>query len=359
MTDPAEKPKKPIVKERVPKKRTDDPFPNLRRPVDIVDELLNFTPSQTQPNPTQPSPTQPNPPQPSPNRPAAPERDFNRRANSIERTALPSGMFPGTSKKLYDALYLKTRGAVVPARTVQATKRELMNWSGIKSKNTIAINLQILTASGLIVRQLELGDHGGSVYEVYLPEELNQSDPTQPDPTQPNPTQNLGGDPTQLLGWVGLGKVVDSQGTYGDPKTSFKTNTERSDDDEALAGLLVLLRQAAKEITGREPDSTDSERWRELGEVLVTELRIAAGRTTVSSVPAFLAEHLRRRLFKKDKRQIEREAESAERDPGSGAKADASRCPDCFGTGMWYPEGYDHGVAKCRHEKLADAPRAG
>jgi hypothetical protein len=31
---------------------------------------------------------------------------------------------------------------------------------------------------------------------------------------------------------------------------------------------------------------------------------------------------------------------------------DASQCLDCFGTGMFYPEGFDKGVAKCRHARL-------
>lgn len=34
-------------------------------------------------------------------------------------------------------------------------------------------------------------------------------------------------------------------------------------------------------------------------------------------------------------------------------KVDASRCPDCFGSGMWYPGGFDKGVARCSHEKLS------
>src|ERR1041384_2515818 len=33
----------------------------------------------------------------------APERDFHRTANSITREAIPSGLFKGQSKKLYDA----------------------------------------------------------------------------------------------------------------------------------------------------------------------------------------------------------------------------------------------------------------
>ena len=31
---------------------------------------------------------------------------------------------------------------------------------------------------------------------------------------------------------------------------------------------------------------------------------------------------------------------------------DASKCPDCKGAGYWYPEGFDKGVAKCKHSKL-------
>jgi hypothetical protein len=33
-------------------------------------------------------------------------------------------------------------------------------------------------------------------------------------------------------------------------------------------------------------------------------------------------------------------------------KADASRCPDCMGTGFYYPEGTAKGVKRCEHKKL-------
>lgn len=33
-------------------------------------------------------------------------------------------------------------------------------------------------------------------------------------------------------------------------------------------------------------------------------------------------------------------------------RPDFSLCPDCGGTGYFYPNGREHGVAKCRHEKL-------
>ena len=127
----------------------------------------------------------------------------------------------------------------------------------------------------------------------------------------------------------------------------------RTDDDEAFAEFVSLLRESTREITGRESPAAEAAKWRELAELLVTELKIAAGRTDgVSSVPAFLTEHLRRRLWKKDLRQIEEEGKSAISDQPSATKADASQCPDCFGTGMWYPEGFDKGVARCPHLKL-------
>jgi hypothetical protein len=104
-----------------------------------------------------------------------------------------------------------------------------------------------------------------------------------------------------------------------------------------------------KEATGKEVSTST---LTELDELLTAEFRIASGRTTVSSAPAFLAEHLRRRLWKKEKRQLEEEAGEREE---QAPKADASKCPDCFGTGMYYPEGYEKGVAKCGHEKLRKA----
>jgi Helix-turn-helix domain len=40
--------------------------------------------------------------------------------------------------------------------------------------------------------------------------------------------------------------------------------------------------------------------------------------------------------------------------PGAARQRDVSGCPDCFGTGMWYPEGPGRGVARCRHERLSE-----
>jgi hypothetical protein len=72
-------------------------------------------------------------------------------------------------------------------------------------------------------------------------------------------------------------------------------------------------------VTGRESASSEAGRWKEVAELLATELKVAASRTTVTSAPAFLAEHLRRRLRKADARQIEREVGEASTKQAGGA----------------------------------------
>jgi len=280
---------------------------------------------------------------------AAPVRDFQKVANSITREALPAGMFKGASKKIYDLLYSKTRGAITPARTVRLTRREIMEGSHIGSTKTLYLNLQHLRAVGLITWQEIIGPHGGNEYTVHLPGDVESTQSTQSTLS----TQSDSSDSSpKVLGVLRVEStksthslIVDGTGTSEDPKTSFKTNTERDDDDE--------LTRALRGVAGRELTVEERRRIPELLEVLITELKIAAGRTTVSNVPAFLAEHLRRRLWKKEKRQIETERASEPRPEGT--RADVSNCPDCFGTGMYYPDGYEKGVARCLHEKLSTA----
>jgi hypothetical protein len=308
------------------------------------------------PDPTSRGVTPPHPAQP-----VAPQRDFNKRANSLDRVALPAGIFPGSSKKLYDALYIRTRGAVVPIKSIRATKRELSDWSGIRNAKTIDAHLRYFSAVGLIVSSWERGQNDGALYEVLLPEEtsglfVRSRGVTPPDPMLHGVTppegespQILGSPYPQNLGSPHVTNLPLESITSSEPKTSFKTNTEK-DDDEALASFVTTMKKVAKEITGRELSLAESPRWGELADVLATELKIAAGRTTVSSIPAFLAEHLRRRLWKKEKRQLDDETKEAM--TTSTTKLDAAKCPDCFGTGMWYPEGYEKGVVRCRHEKL-------
>jgi hypothetical protein len=251
----------------------------------------------------------------------APARDFNRRANSIEREALPQGLFPGSSKKIYDALYLRTRGANPPRARVRASRRDFLDWTDIRNIKTVDGHLRYLMGAGLIVRHWELGSTEGSQYEVRLPEELPRL-PTTPHQSPADTTTHFSGSGNlQFSGSGGEGQPIDSSITSGGDKTSsFKTNTERT-DDEAFAGLLTVLKQTAKKVTGREPSPSERDRWKEVAELLATELEVAASRTTVTSAPAFLAEHLRRRLRKADARQIEREVgEASSRQQAGAAK---------------------------------------
>ena len=111
----------------------------------------------------------------------------------------------------------------------------------------------------------------------------------------------------------------DNKSGSTDSNTFINTNTDKK-DDEAFAGLVEMLKQASRTVTGKDPALGEADRWREIGELLAAELQIAASRTTVSSAPAFLFEHLRRRLRKSDARQIEqevREASSVQSPPAS------------------------------------------
>lgn len=42
----------------------------------------------------------------------------------------------------------------------------------------------------------------------------------------------------------------------------------------------------------------------------------------------------------------------------SSSNLDASQCPDCNGTGFYYPRGIEAGVARCKHERLGEGREA-
>lgn len=375
----------------------------------------------------------------------APNRDFNKRANSLERDALPSGLFPGTTKKLYDALYLRTRGAVKPSTTVQASRRDLLQWTGIRNLKTIDSHIRYLMASGLIIRHWELGSNEGSFYEVKVPEEIGRYQypplPTSggesdlPPVTTSTHYQKTGSGYTQKMGSGGEGYLVENTDSSYFPKTFFKTNTDDDDYTHTLAEFTKTLARAVRDVCGEDYSITEQEqeRWQEMASVLVDELKKTVSRTEhVSSVPAFFSAHLRRCFARKTATQSddgakgksskkteagtnraqeagasrvesvddEREAKSSAgskftleeclvyaehlhatgqgiNNPGGfaiailrsgmadplvekflhkGQKAsvpDAKECPDCRGTGFYYPKGAENGVVKCKHERLA------
>jgi len=98
--------------------------------------------------------------------PVAPVRDYMKVANSITREAAPAGLFKGKGKLIYDYLYSRTRGAVIPTRTVQASWREIMKAASIGSDKTLRDQLKLLRAAGLVTWEWSEGSQGGSVYTV-------------------------------------------------------------------------------------------------------------------------------------------------------------------------------------------------
>ncbi len=256
----------------------------------------------------------------------------------------------------------------------------LMKLSGIRSRNTVHKALYGLIEKLSVEKVAEsMGNPFGPRYRVYGPQEIlrrRKAAGMSIDPQTKRLTERDGipigipsGIPTGIppaitknwdtpipnFGIVGIPKfgILLNRVNTTDVDTSAggsSSNRSGRSDDEAFAGFVELMGRTSEEVTGRTPSHAERERWLELAEVLSAELKIAAGRTTVSNVPSFLAEHLRRRLWKKDKRQME--AEAAQQQPADAPKIDASQCPDCFGTGMWYPEGFEKGVARCEHKAL-------
>lgn len=284
----------------------------------------------------------------------APKRDFTRVANSVVRDAIPAGLFTGKGKQLYDYLYSQTRGAIVPKRSTRIPTEKVMLGAGM-TRHTYRAHLQRLVASGLVKVEEKAGTHGGNLFTVFLPEEIGIERGDRGDRGHTGVTvQDLHLVQGSEVDRGDRGLSLSDATISGDPKTSFKT-IEKNIDDEAARRFVEHLQQAERELTGKV--STNSETWKELAELLVTELKIAAARTTVSNVPAFLAEHLRRRLWKVDKiRAAEIAVEPAQRDQPTLTDEEKRACPDCAGTDFWYPEGPDKGVAKCRHAKLIPTP---
>jgi hypothetical protein len=230
-------------------------------------------------------------------------------------------MFPGSSKKIYDALYIRTRGAIKPCRQIRATKKDIADWSGIKNRKTIDGHLRYLETCGLLERRWELGNVAGYLFEVRLPEETPLVDRGgQRDRPLEWSDQNLVRGTDQKRDSDGQSQTSENKEESLGPKTFIKT--ERSDDDdEAFAGMFAALKDAITRVTGKSPTAGDAPRLKEIGELLAAELQIAASRTTVTSGPAFLAEHLRRRLRKADAKQIEREVSEASREAASAGPA--------------------------------------
>jgi hypothetical protein len=214
--------------------------------------------------------------------PTSPEKDYTKVANSIVRQ-IPNGLFPGKSKLLYDYLYSLTRGAIKPVRTVRVSKSGLMKGAGIKSTHTFYNNMRHLESIGLVLPTRIDGEHGGNMYEIMLPEEINLdlvhlaqlgqlTQLAQKLPVAVNADSAL----------AALGSESTNTGVSDAPKTSFKDKIKIDDE-------FVPLR----ELGGSAED------WREFVNLLISEYDEASAKTkVVSNAPKFLTAHFRKLISK-------------------------------------------------------------
>lgn len=304
-----------ISRNRGSGKKRPDLFARLRNDEHPLDSLIPASSEESEPvQPILSNDNPSNPIQPE-KKPTAPARDFQRVPNSITRDAVPSGLFKGTSKSTYDALYLRTRGAINPVRTMKATKRELMKWIGI-SHVTIFKHLKHLEFIGLLKIEQQIGSHDGSIYEIFIPEEaqpiLSHTNPSNDSLSYPiisNPNQsdaiqsnNVVSVPYNNLALDRMGKTLENIDENQSSKTSLKTNTKTDDESTRMSGGFLLLAkrldEATRKLTGKGVSKTEAEKWGTLADLLVLELETAAKKTdSISSVPAFLTEILRRQFF--------------------------------------------------------------
>jgi hypothetical protein len=258
----------------------------------------------------------------------SPSRDYTKVSNSIMKRAIPEKYFRGLSKHTYDVLYQRTRGAIVPTRTIQMTKDELVRLTGI-SKDAIKLHIKYLKETGLLKSRPAIGSHAGWEYEILVPEEIEETEQVgvrQDKAMQGKASENLPLHSGQNLPPLTSTNLIENKETYEFPKTSLKTNTKNDDEAEALfSGFIEKFQTAAKKLTGAPLSKYEREKWERLADLLVLELETASRHATnpVSSIPAFLTKVLSSKLL--NQKPAERMSKSK-----PGTKPDT--------VGKYYPE---------------------
>lgn len=231
----------------------------------------------------------------------SPSKNFTKVSNSVNH-AIPEKYFRGLSKHTYDVLYQKSRGAIKPIRTIQLTKQELVALTGL-SKDAVKLHIKYLKESGLIASRPAIGSHAGWEYEVFVPEEIDlEEDLSRGKSGEVRVSkwgQNLPLHSVQNLPLLTHTNPVENKEVILPLKTSFKDFKESDDETrEAFRDFIEKFEQVTTKITGKNLSKFERAKWGNLADLLILELEIAAKRTgEISSVPSFLTEVLRRRLF--------------------------------------------------------------
>lgn len=228
----------------------------------------------------------------------SPVRDFQKVPNSVTREFMPQGIFRGKSKQVWDYLWSVSRGAINPTRLVRKSRKEIKEGSGLGSMVTVDAAIEHLIQFNLLKVVRSVGSLRGNGYEIFTPEEVgNSSTSISSISSSTSPIQNLVELVLPESSNTSITQIEENKAVYVNAKTSLKTNTS-DDEGGALAKFAAKLEAASKKYTGKGLSIREADKWESLAELLVLELEAAASRTnSVSSVPAFLTEILRRQFF--------------------------------------------------------------
>lgn len=224
----------------------------------------------------------------------APPRNYRKVSSTITRQAISEGLFQGKSKQLYDVLYSLTRGATNPRREVRISKMKLMKQSGIGSRITFDACVERLKTVGLLQTTVYAGEHEGNSFKVILPEEIEVPTSQSSQSSQSQEIVRL-----DILETSQTSQSLNDEDTavYENSENFFRSEEKTVDDESALDELTRTFEKMSRKYTGENLSKNEREKWKELAELLEMEFEVAAARTkSISSVPVFLTEHLRRRL---------------------------------------------------------------
>ncbi|MGI8545364.1 MAG: hypothetical protein ACR2MD_18055 [Aridibacter sp.] len=255
----------------------------------------------------------------------SPDKDFQKVPNSVTRDILAKGLFKGKSKQIYDYLWSVSRGAIQPTREVRKTHKEIMTGAGIGSRNTVVNGMKHLLSIGLIDFNSDVGKAQGNLYQVFAPEEIGYTslgDTTGITDTTGLP-QKVVIPVTPLSGITDTTQTIENKDIYSSPKTFFKDF--KYIDDETLPAFLKMidkLSEISEKLTGKKSSKFESETWERLGDLLINELIRAKEKTdSVSSVPAFLTEVLKRKLNNLSKKPNISKGKNTKSDAGKSLSA--------------------------------------
>ncbi len=212
-------------------------------------------------------------------------------------------LFRGKSKQVWDYLWSVSRGAINPTRVIRKSRKEIKMSSKLGSMVTVDAAIEHLEKIGLLKVIPNIGSSNGNEYEIFTPEEIDLTvtsiSSISSNTRYTSLTQKVDDLDIPESGISSITQTIENKTTSDDTKTSLKTNTT---DDDGFAHFIEKFQSAAKELTGKKLSKRDSENLEKLADLLVLELKIAARRTgSVSSVPAFLTEILRRKLHEAPK----------------------------------------------------------